>query len=166
MELLIALDIQTDIDFYEKMLEIYFKHLNKEKLSDGSNETKCNPLVDEFRHKNLAKGRVFWEALNVENVFLWRYLCEFCQTNQIEIQDFIANENSDQNPDVIQIEEHINGEIPVDIITEEILSSEQASDEPKVQKVDLFELLVPDIPYFCAYLEKWALIKYYFLLNF
>ena len=51
VQLLIALDIQTDIDLIEKMVEIHFKSLTEEKVCKGSDKSKLDQLVEDFRQK-------------------------------------------------------------------------------------------------------------------
>jgi len=127
------------------MLEIYFNRLNAEKVSQHSNKTRFHELIDEFRDQNLAEERVFKVSMNVENVFLWRYLCDFCKTNQIERLDLKTNVERNGS------EEQISEQIPV--ISDENQSTNPVNEET-VQNVDVFDSLVPDVPIFCNYIEK------------
>ncbi|CAG2100346.1 unnamed protein product [Medioppia subpectinata] len=157
-----------------------------------SGDEAITQLVDEFRDQNLRADRVFSVSMNVENVFLWRYLCQFCKTNGIENKDLkaatvdISVTHSIADPIVngeqtIQQSMATSDEMPivdnpivdnpivdnpmvdipiVDIPIVEmpiIADVSQTNDETEVQTtVDLFDLLVPDVPIFCAYLEKYV----------
>ncbi len=137
VQLLIALDIQTDLKLIEQMLDVYFKQLNRENISKDSSKTKFQALVDEFRDKYLDNSRIFKVPLNVENVFLWRHICEFCKHNQLENQTIETTEQ--------QIVEE-----------QEVLENENldTTKETFTSNVDLVDLLVPDVPYYCDYLKK------------
>ncbi|XP_054156320.1 condensin complex subunit 3-like [Oppia nitens] len=177
VQLLIALDIQTDIELIEKMLIIYFKHLLSEKLGDDDNKPKTSfhQLVEEFCAQNLTKERLFSVSLNVENIFLWRFLCEFCQSNKIATKDIKTNVSSPPSSPPPQPMTESND--PIDTTGNNTVSDDQfnvvqqfsatndidyndnecqnlSPDESNVQNVDLFDLLVPEVPLFYSYLEK------------
>ncbi|CAG2175398.1 unnamed protein product, partial [Oppiella nova] len=143
IQLLIALDIQTDVDLIERMLDIYFKHLNREVVSEELSKTKFHQLVDEFRDQNMTTDR--FKELNANE--------KTGETSDGTAAGVDATIDSVISvvPEGLTIPQSMAtaDEIPIE-------DNQQVMDETEVQSVDLFDLLVPDVPYFCAYLEKFV----------
>lgn len=155
VQLLIALDIQTDIDLIEKMVEIHFKNLMEEKVSDGSDKTKFNQLAEDFCLYYLTEQKIFKEKLTydkVEEVCLWRFLCEFCKNNKIIVEQEIS-ESEKSNNTVFRPQDDIDPLTMAMDVTEEANDCE--TNEFRTQKIDLFDTLIPDVPIFCEYLENY-----------
>ena len=134
VQLLYGLDIQSDPLLIERMLYLYFDHINKD-LDKSSDRTGFHQFLEDFRQRFLEHFNLLTkEELTVENAFLWRIVAKYCKEKDITTTVAVS-ESTD-------------------------LADEQMTDtdsQPIVQKivetVDAIDTIVPDLPHYCRYLS-------------
>lgn len=140
VDLLISLDIQSDPELVSKMLFSYFKFSLNDELQDGKNA--FFKLIDDFRDKYLDEKRLVTKvALTSEMAFLWRALAQFCKENEITIKIPV---NINQITDEQMVGENV-----------QVGECDAQSHETQEEEIEILEMIIPDLPYFCAYITKY-----------
>jgi hypothetical protein len=127
--LLYALDIQSDPLLVERMLYLYFDHIGKD-VNQSTGRTGFHKFLDDFRDRFLETFNVLTkEDLTAENAFLWRIVAKYCKEKEITVTLVVNNDNED---------------------SEEMSDSQPNTHE---ETVDAIDLIVPDLPHYCHYIN-------------
>lgn len=132
--LLRALDIQSDIELSEKLLDSYFTQMSQKVTEEVSDLQK---FADNFSEQYLNELKMFNKVpITVEHCFLWRCLAEFCKKNNITTRVRVEKDTQPLNE-------------RTDI---EIEAADSGTSE--FEEYDLFDLIVPDLMHFSSYVFK------------
>ena len=131
------MDLQSDPELIERMLFLYFDHLNEDS-DDSSEKTAFHKYLEDFRNRFLEDFNLLTkEEMSVENAFLWRIVAKYCKERNITI--VVVTDTP-----TIPNEEIVNpGSQPVQ--------------QKTVETVDAIDTIVPDLPHYCRFLTVYVI---------